>query len=369
VKFGMFYEWPNPELRNWRELFEEGIEQIQYAEEMGFDFVLIAEHHFTNYGMSPAPLMQALYIAERTQRIQIATAVLVLPIWQPLRLAEEVAVLDNLTNGRFICGIGRGYQPHEFARYGVIPEQSRSMFNEALDIILQAWTCDESFAHEGEHYRFPETVVWPKPYQRPHPPLWVAGSSADTIRLAAERDMVPVTSGFFGPAGIRDATALLVQHRAALGKPYHGLDVGLQTMTLVADSDEEAWEVAHRAQWQNRAGRALGRSDVKHGRVSASPYQDEPDEEGLRRRLYYGRPDTVIERFREASDGGATIISTWMMHGGMEHERIMKSIRLMGEHVIPALRDVHPPASLPDDLLEHSQAAGALEGRPPAPSE
>jgi hypothetical protein len=123
MMFGLFYEWPNPRLRDWKRLFEEGVEQIQYSEEMGFDFVLIAEHHFSNYGMSPAPLLKALHIAEKTTRLKIATAVLVLPLWQPLRLAEEVAVLDNLTGGRFICGIGRGYQPHEFARLK-IPQRS-----------------------------------------------------------------------------------------------------------------------------------------------------------------------------------------------------------------------------------------------------
>ena len=115
MKFGLFYEWPNPKVRDWKTLFEEGMEQIQYSEEMGFDYCLVAEHHFSNYGNSPAPLLQAMAIAERTKRIKIATAVLVLPIWNPLRLAEEVAVLDNLTNGRFICGVGRGFQPHELA--------------------------------------------------------------------------------------------------------------------------------------------------------------------------------------------------------------------------------------------------------------
>src|SRR5207237_10416466 len=101
MTLGIFYEWPNPEVGDWQRLFEEGIEQIQYAEELGFDFVLIAEHHFSNYGMSPAPLLQAMAIAERTKRIRVGTAVLVLPVWQPLRLAEEIAVLDNLTGGRF----------------------------------------------------------------------------------------------------------------------------------------------------------------------------------------------------------------------------------------------------------------------------
>ena len=101
MKFGLFLEWPNPTLRNWKTLFEEGVQQVQYSEEMGFDYCLIAEHHFTNYGNSPAPLMQALYIGQRTRRIKIGTASVILPVWQPLRLAEEIAVLDNLIDGRF----------------------------------------------------------------------------------------------------------------------------------------------------------------------------------------------------------------------------------------------------------------------------
>ena len=91
MQFGLFYEWPNPTLRQWKTLFEEGVEQIQYSEALCFDYCLIAEHHFSNYGHSPAPLMQALYIGQRTKRLKIGTAAVILPVWQPLRLAEEVA--------------------------------------------------------------------------------------------------------------------------------------------------------------------------------------------------------------------------------------------------------------------------------------
>jgi alkanesulfonate monooxygenase SsuD/methylene tetrahydromethanopterin reductase-like flavin-dependent oxidoreductase (luciferase family) len=368
MKFGLFCEWPNPELRDWKQLFEEGIEQIQYAEEIGYDFVLIAEHHFSNYGMSPAPLLQALYIAERTRRIKIATAVLVLPMWQPLRLAEEVAVLDNLTGGRFILGIGRGFQPHEFARFGVTPEESRGQFLEALDVLLTALGSETSFSYDGAHYQVPETVVWPKPLQKPYPPLWIAGTSADSMRLAAERDMTPVTSAFLGPAGVRDSTALFVQTLAALGKPYRQFEMGLQATTLVADSDEEAWASIDRARWQNRAGRALGRGEVTDGCVASPPYAGEHDLDALKRMLFYGSPATVIERCRDAAANGVTFVSTWMMHGGMEHAKIMKSLRLMGEEVIPALRDVEPPPDLADQLLAEKDVAEALQGRPPAPS-
>lgn len=369
MRFGLFYEWPNPQAGDWKRLFEESIEQIQYAEELGFDFVLVAEHHFSNYGMSPAPLLQALAIAERTRRIQIATAVLVLPEWQPLRLAEEVAVLDNLTGGRFACGIGRGYQPHEMKRFGVELEESRVRFNETLDVLTLAWTRDQSFTYDGQYIKVPHpTVVWPKPYQKPHPPLWVAGTSAETMRLAAERDIVPITSGFVGARGIRDAAAVWAQARKAAGRPLAGLELGLQAMSHVADSDAEARSRLSYARWQMRANRALQRQDVLHGRVQAVPYEGEPDEEAFWTSIYYGSPDTIIARYRAIAAAGATFVSNWMMHGGMEHAKLMRSIKLMGEEVLPALRDVRPPAGLLAELAESAGAGATLEvpGPPPA---
>ena len=367
MRFGLFYEWPNPAAGNWQRLFDESMEQIQYAEELGFDFVLVAEHHFSNYGMSPAPLLQALAIAERTRRLQIATAVLVLPEWQPLRLAEEVAVLDNLTGGRFACGVGRGYQPHEMDRFGVSLAESRARFTETLDVPIRAWTCDRSFTYDGQYVKVPHpTVVWPKPYQRPHPPLWVAGTSAETMRLAAERDMVPITTGFVGARGIRDAAAVWVQARQALGRPITGLELGLQAMSHVTDTDAEARANLGYARWQVRANRALQRQDVTHGRVRAAAYDGEPDDEGFWHTVYYGSPDTVTARLRAMAAAGATFVSNWMMHGGMEHAKIMKSIRLMGEEVIPALRDVRPPEGLAAELAAAPVAPETLGSAGPA---
>lgn len=370
MRFGLFYEWPNPNLMDWKRLFEEGMEQIQYSEEMGFDFVLVAEHHFSNYGMSPAPLMQSLAIARATKRLKIATAVLVLPIWQPLRLAEEIAVLDNLSDGRFIVGIGRGYQPHEFGRFGVTVEESRERFTECLDVLVKAWTSYESFTYQGKYYNLDkETVVWPKPLQKPHPPFWIAGSSADTMKLAAERDMWPITTGFYGAQGMREAAGVWVQARRAAGLPIQGLELGAQAITNVCDTDEEARSNVRYARWQNRAGRSLAALKVKDGRVQVEPYEGEPNDEQLWDRLYYGSPERVIGKFKALADGGVTFVSNWMMAGGMEHEKIMKSIGLMGEHVIPALKDVHPPAGLPQQLLAAAIAPETLNTRGPAPSE
>lgn len=373
MQFGLFYEWPNPTIRSWKTLFEEGVEQIQYSEEMGFDYCLVAEHHFSNYGNSPAPLLQALQIGQRTKRLKIATGILVLPIWDPLRLAEEVAVLDNLIDGRFICGIGRGYQPHEMARFGIDLLETRQRANEILDVMQLAWTRDESFTYDGQYIKIPnETTVWPKPLQRPHPPLWVAGTSVETMSLAAEKDMMPITTGLLGAQGIQGHLAALVQAKAALGKPIDKVDLGLQSITHVAETDVEAEAQLDYARWQNRAGRALGHLLVENGRVQVSPYDGELDDQGFLDRLYFGSPETVIRKFKEAAELGATHVSNWMMFGGLEHEKIMRSIRLMGEEVIPALKDVHPPAALYEKLAkaEPVTSEGLQRSRyGPAPSD
>ena len=373
MQFGLFYEWPNPTIRNWKTLFEEGVKQIQYSEEMGFDYCLIAEHHFSNYGNSPAPLMQALYIGQRTKRIKIATGIIVVPIWDPLRLSEEVAVLDNLIDGRFICGVGRGYQPHEFARFGITVPESRQRFSESLDVMIKAWTQDESFTYNGEYVKIPnEVTVWPKPLQKPHPPLWLAGTSIDSMQLAAKWDMMPVTTGLLGGDGMQAHLTSLIHARMDLGKDIHGIELGMQAITHVAPTDEEAREQIEYARWQNRAGRALGRLEVTNGRVDVKPYEGEPDDDRFMERLYFGSPETVIAKFKRAADLGVTHVSCWSMFGGLEHEKIMRSIRLMGEQVIPALKDVHPPVGLEDELAktpkvtqEHLRAARSG----PAPSD
>jgi alkanesulfonate monooxygenase SsuD/methylene tetrahydromethanopterin reductase-like flavin-dependent oxidoreductase (luciferase family) len=297
--------------------------------------------------------MQALYIGQRTKRIKIGTAAVILPVWQPLRLAEEVAVLDNLIDGRFLCGVGRGYQAYEMAGFGGDLATSRKKFDETMEVLIKAWTTDESFTYAGEAIQIPNPVtVFPKPLQKPYPPLLLMGTSVDSMRLAARMDMIPFSSGMMGTDGIRAQFGALVHAQAALGKPLQNLQLGLQCMTHVAPTDEEAYAEVRYARWQTRAQRGLNRQDVRNGRVDASPYEGELGDEAYLDRLFFGSPETLIKKFHRAAGVGATHISNWMMFGGIEHEKLMRSIRLMGEEVIPALRDLQPPADLPQQLLE-----------------
>jgi hypothetical protein len=194
----------------------------------------------------------------------------------------------------------------------------------------------------------------------------VAGTSEDTFQLCAERGMVPLTSGIAGPRVVRGAAASFLQARRVAGLPVDSWELGAQSLNLVTASEAEARGEVHRARWQNRAGRSLTRRAVVDGRVDPSPYEGEPSDEAFWDGLCYGDPERVTRQYRALSDAGATFASCWMMAGGMPHERIMQSIRLMGEQVIPALRDVHPPA----DLLARLEAETATDAgpRPASPS-
>jgi alkanesulfonate monooxygenase SsuD/methylene tetrahydromethanopterin reductase-like flavin-dependent oxidoreductase (luciferase family) len=254
-----------------------------------------------------------------------------------------------------MCGVGRGYQPYEMAGFGRDLSESRQCFQETLDVLLHAWTQEEAFTYDGKYVKVSTPVtVFPKPMQKPYPPLWLAGTSAESMQLAAQMDMLPLTSGMLGPEGIRTQFGALVRAHAVLGKPTNNLRLGIQCMTHVAPTDEEAYAEASYARWQHRAQRGLNRQEVTNGRINARPYEGEPDDATYLDRLFFGSPATVIEKFKRVASAGATHVSNWMMFGGIEHEKLMRSIRLMGEEVIPALRDMLPPADLPDALLHEA---------------
>ena len=251
-----------------------------------------------------------------------------------------------------MCGVGRGYQPYEMAGFGGSVELSRHQFQETLDVLLKAWTSDESFTYEGEHVHISQPVtVFPKPLQKPHPPLLITGSSVDSMQLAAKHHMLPFTSSQMGLDGVRAQYGVLAHALHDLGESLDHLQLGVQCITHVAPTDEEAREALKNARWQNRAQRGLNRQDVTNGQINATPYDGELDDEAFMDRLFFGSPETLIEKFKNFAAAGATHVSNWMMFGGIEHEKLMRSIRLMGEEVIPALRDVHPSPDLAGELL------------------
>ena len=152
----------------------------------GFDAVWLAEHHFTTFSVCPSVHMMGVLAAARTKRLRIGTAVSLAALYHPLRLAEEVALLDMLSGGRVNWGAGRGFAPSEFDAFGVPLDESAERFREAVEIVLQAWT-QERFSFHGKHFHFDDVEVLPKPLQQPHPPVWMAATSESAIDWAAGR--------------------------------------------------------------------------------------------------------------------------------------------------------------------------------------
>ena len=186
-------------------------------------------------------------------------------------------------------------------------------------------------------------------------------------------DMMPITTSLLGAGGVRSHLTSLVQALNAEGKNYHRPALGLQSITQVAPTDAEALKELEHARWQIRAGRALNRLEVHNGRVSAGPFEGELDEKGLQESLFFGNPDTVVKKFQQAAALGVTHVSNWMMFGDISHNKIMRSIKHMGEEVIPAMKDVEPPMELYDELVNApavtSAELQAARFRGPSPSD
>lgn len=366
MRFGLFVEFQNPALRPSAERYAEGMATVELADELGYDFVWFAEHHFSTYGMSPAPLLPAVAAANRTRRLKVGTGILVLPIWNPLRAAEEVAVADQLSGGRLFVGIGRGYQNWEYSGFGIpLDDSNRGRFQETIDAMVKAWTSDV-FTFEGQYVRIQrEYTVWPKPLQRPHPPIWVAGVSPDTIQFAGRRGYVLCTTGFLNLHGVRQAHALYLQARQEAGLSTSDYEFGIQPMVHVAESDAEALAALPHARWQNRAGQALRRGDpVVRGQPNAIPYEGERDDEAFLDTVIFGSPETVIRKLKAYQEIGVTLCSCWMDFGAIEHERMLKSLRLLAEQVMPALATEERPTVAAEGPVDTS----ALPGSGGAPS-
>jgi len=186
VKFGLFYQMPCAETQAEPVRYQETIEQIVHGDTLGFDCAWLAElHFFKAFSIMSSPLIVATAIAQRTKNIHLGIAVNLLPLYHPLRSAEDGATVDILSNGRLEFGVGRGAIPIHFAGFSVSREESRERFEESLAVIHKAWTT-ESFSHQGKHYQIPETSVVPKPLQKPHPPIRIAANSPDTAVFAGK---------------------------------------------------------------------------------------------------------------------------------------------------------------------------------------
>ncbi len=350
VRFGTYYFLQAPPGRADADILRDEVDQMVLSEELGFDSIWLTEHHYADYGLSSAPSVLLATVAARTRRIRLAIAVYVIPFHHPLRLAEETATLDILSGGRLTVGLGRGNRPMEFFGHGIPQQESRTRMEEGVEVLLQAWT-EERVNFAGKHWCIENVPVYPKPTQKPHPPLAFAVTSAETIAWTARHGYAMLSSGLGTPL------PQILKNRDAYVQGLHeGGCTQLQIEELlrrwvvtkhvyVAPTDAEARADAQGPEmWYRDAFiRSLSADDlvgldpsVYEGanamisRLRAQTWEDLVDSA-----LVIGSPETVAARVAELQAAGVGEMVCWMNFGGLPPEKVRRSMRLFAEEVAP----------------------------------
>ena len=319
------------------QVFREVAEQTRLADELGYTIAWFAEHHFSNYCLCASPLMMVAHCASITSRIRLGTAVVVLPLYNPARLAAEVATADALSNGRLILGIGAGYQPYEFERFGVDIAKNLEMTNEMCDILDLAFSRD-FFSYEGKHYRLPQTHIPARPVQKPLP-VYVAGHTQAMFRAAARHGYRVLTSGRVGGVKLlAEQYDDIVAAFAAENVPLSRAHVTVNRFACITRSREEGMRFAENARYQSRLASSLRRrQEVMQGTVLVDvPFPDEPSLETIHDNLLIGDVDTVAEKLvAEIHAGKPVHVCFSFKVGSTPHQAAMRSMELMIGEVKP----------------------------------
>jgi luciferase family oxidoreductase group 1 len=339
MHFGTFLLMQSPSACSSQEVYARALEQAQSAEELGFRNLWLAEHHFSTYGYVGRPVQLATFIAAKTRRLRVGTAVIVVPLHHPLVIAEEIAMLDLLAEGRVDIGLGRGYQYYEFERLGLDMNSARPRWDESIDIILKALE-GKPFSYHGTHFQIPETTIFPQPIQRPHPPIWVTAQSPESVEATVRRGFNLLTGGFGVPVERMAQFRQLFDRLVDEVKPATMPEVGVQRAVYVTDSVEDARAAAEQARWNMRVTLSLRNhyERVENGHAIPVAAPEEPDTDDLLDRfLVIGTPETVvrqIERLQEAVGISHFNCSFWF--GDIDQASVLKSMRLFADKVMPA---------------------------------
>jgi probable F420-dependent oxidoreductase len=315
--------------------YREALEEVTLAEELGFDSAWMEEHHAVTNHYWPSPLTVLAGFATRTSRLMLGTNILVAPFYHPVRLAEEVAMLDVMSSGRFTLGIAIGYKPDEFALYGVDLEKRGARFEEQLAIMKGLWT-QERIQFKGRYFTI-EGRIEPKPATKPHPPVWVGGWGELTLKRAATL----ADNWLPGPTAdlrrLLNGKRQLLDNRQAAGLTGPITEWPLTRDLIVADTDRQARELAE--QHIMVAYRKEYAGGWRHPFIDASIATDL--DKLMEDRFIIGGPEQCVDKIRRFVDQyGMTHLICRMFFPGMPHRHIMRELELLYREVLPAFRKV-----------------------------
>jgi len=326
------------------------LDHFELADQLGFDWVTVAEHHFAPMSLTPNPMIMAGALTQRIKNARIALLGATIPMLNPVRVAEEFAMLDTLTGGRVVAGMLRGTS-NEYVTYATNPAESRERFEEALELIIRTWTEPQPFGWQGRYFEYRAISIWPRPVQKPHPPIYMSGSSPESGEFAARHRLklgfavttLPLAS---------QAACYYREQASVYGWTPLPEDILYRLTVHVADSDEQAMEDLNATgAGAVRAGFALSNRvlddtvanlgyygrDVVNQRGRLQPHTLE-DRIALGQ-LITGSPETVVRQIRSIRDElGCGVLDLIFQPVG--DDKVRKAIELFGTQVLPQIRDL-----------------------------
>ena len=341
TNFGIF-DWIDRNQLALAELYEQRLRLVECADQNGFYCYHIAEHHASPLSMTPSPGLFLAAAAQRTERIRLGTLVYVLPVYNPLRLIEEICMLDNLSRGRLDVGVGRGISPVELSFFNIEVQDSREMFREALDAVTSALATGR-LAYEGRYVTFKDVELQIEPFQRPYPPLWYPTNSSDSMTWLAQEGLNTVVHYQPMPV-IRELFDLYKrtwnEHLTNQGRlNAHVLDpkYGISRHVYVGASDDQAWEEAKIALARFNENTSYLQST--RGDNRRKEYLSDVEARRADGLYIAGCPETVREEVRKHLQiTGSNYFVASFAFGNLSTEQTMNSMRLFANEVMPAFK-------------------------------
>ncbi len=337
MKTGLVYSIEGGREDRADQVFRDALEEVKLAEEFGFDSFFISEHHFVENGFFPSPLIALSYVAAATSQIRLGPGVLLLPLYDPIHVAEDCAVLDIISGGRLILGVGQGYRPEEFQAFGSKLRDRPGVLREGVNLIRRLWT-EPAVTFEGKHFRTAGLPLRPQPVQQPAPPIWVAAKKRSAVELAGE-----VGDGWFADpitplSIIRRNKAYWEQSLRAAGKNPAAQSFAYYREFLVTEDDATAWRIGREPMMEAYRNYLRWGHLVDDDGNTIPPEREDMLEELVRQRFTLGGPERCLadaEMLRETL--GITHLIMKTKFPGLSHSDVMKSIRLYGETVQPRI--------------------------------
>jgi len=318
------------------------IERLELVEQLGFDWVSVSEHHYSPRILTPSPIVSAAFLAAHLKQIKIALLGPIVPQSNPVRVAEEIAMLDTMAQGRLVVGLLRGTS-NESLTYDLNPTESRERTDEGMELILKAWTEPQPFGWQGRHYRYRTVSIWPRPLQQPHPPTYSLGTSREACEFAARHHLGCGVS--YGPFDVMArATRYYREQCERHGwSPTHEQIIYRANM-LVADTDDEARNLLAKqpthAPFTMRPGvrDALSKLDARNIAGEARV----PIVAGALPTTFIGSPDTVVDQVRRCRDeiGAGVLDLSLAPPGSGDSGLLTRSLELFGTKVLPRIREI-----------------------------